>query len=119
MLADPQVNRAVIASLGAPSGDSGQVSARSRALWATAIGLGNGFATETADLARAVLPDHLAIAFRGVLSFWTAGEISDIELEGRARAASAALLLGVVDLGRWATISQHLEASRVGGSQVR
>jgi AcrR family transcriptional regulator len=96
MLADPQVNRAVIGSLGAPSDNPGQVRAQSRALWASAIGDGDGFAVEAIDLGRTVLPDHLAVAFRGVLSFWTAGEILDADLAVRARANAAALLLGFV-----------------------
>lgn len=94
MLGKPAVNRAVIGTLGAASGEPGQVYARSRALWTQAIGTGCGFDPGLADLARTMLPDQLAVTFRGVLSFWTAGEIGDAELASRARAAAAALLLG-------------------------
>ncbi|MCW6510378.1 TetR/AcrR family transcriptional regulator [Lichenifustis flavocetrariae] len=97
MLAEPQVNRAIIGTLGAPGGEPGQVYARSRALWTQALGDGNGLNPELIDLARSVLPDQLAVAFRGVLSFWTAGEVSDAELAARTRTAAAASLLGFVD----------------------
>lgn len=96
MLEDPKVSRAVIGSLGAPSDTPGQVRLQSRTLWADAIGAAEGFAPSRAELGRTVLPDHLAMAFRGVLSFWTAGEIADSELPSRARAVATALLLGFV-----------------------
>jgi AcrR family transcriptional regulator len=97
MLDRPAINRAVMGALGAPSSGSGGVWALSRALWAEALGDGEGLAPRTAALARNTLPDHLALTFRGVLSFWTAGEIADRDLGVRAHAAAAALLLGFVD----------------------
>jgi len=39
---------------------------------------------------------QLAMAFRGVLSFWTAGEIPDRLFKKCARAAAATVLLGFV-----------------------
>lgn len=100
MLAEPEVNRAVIGTLGAPGGAPGQAHAQSRALWARALGRCDGFRPELVDLARSALPDQLAVAFRGVLSFWTAGEIPDAGLAPRARAAAAAALLGFVEVAR-------------------
>ena len=100
MLAEPKVNRSIIATLGAPGGEPAQVYAQSRALWARAVRDGDGLDLELVTLARSVLPDQLAVAFRGVLSFWTAGEVGDAELATRARAAAAALLLGFVDARR-------------------
>lgn len=97
MLDSPAVNRAVMAALGAASSEPGSVWALSRALWAEALGDGEGLATRTTALARNTLPDQLALTFRGVLSFWTAGEIVDQELGVRAKAAAAALLLGFVE----------------------
>jgi hypothetical protein len=97
MLDSPAVNRAVMAALGAPSGESGGVWALSRALWAEALGHGEGLAPRMTVLARMTLPDQLALTFRGALSFWTAGEIVDQDLGARAKAAAAALLLGFVD----------------------
>lgn len=100
MLEEPQVNRAVIGTLGASSERPGRVLAQSRALWAEAIGEGEGFEPALVDVAQAVLPDQLAVAFRGVLSFWTAGEVSDDELVPRARVTGACVLLGFVNQGR-------------------
>jgi len=96
MLASPAVNRAVIGSLGAPGAEVGQALALSRALWTRAIGSGDGFDPDLADIAAATLPDQLALAFRGVLSFWTAGEIADDALTHDAVKAAASLLLGFV-----------------------
>jgi AcrR family transcriptional regulator len=96
MLASSDVNRAVMGAISAPNEDPGDVSSRSSALWAEALGAGEGLATTTRALALAVLPHQLAFAFRGVLSFWTAGELSDPLLRQRARAAAATVLLGFV-----------------------
>lgn len=97
MLEQPASNRGVMAALGAPSAESAGVWALSRALWAEALRGVEGLSPRTRALARDVLPSQLALAFRGVLSFWTAGEITDQGLSIRAQAAAAALLLGFVD----------------------
>jgi AcrR family transcriptional regulator len=94
MLAAPAVNRAVMGAIGAPSDAASDVSSHSGGFWAEALGSGAGLAAATHGLALAVLPDQLAAAFRGVLSFWTAGEVSDQLLVSRGRAAAAAVLLG-------------------------
>lgn len=100
MLASPAVNRAVIGTLGAPGGEEGRAYVLSRALWARAIAGGDGLEPGLVEIARQALPDQLALAFRGALSFWTAGEIASPALASRARAAAAALLLGFVAEGR-------------------
>lgn len=112
MLEEPAVNRAVIGTLGAAGGDPGDTHARSRALWAQAVGEGDGLAPETAALARRLLPDQLALAFRGALSFWTAGEIPDAALSRCARDAAATLLLGFAEPGRRAGILVGLDVPR-------
>jgi len=110
MLEKPTVNRAVMAGLGSPSGQPGVVWARSRALWAEAMGEGQGLAPGTAALAREALPGQLALNFRGVLSFWAAGEISDLDLPRRAAAGAAALLLGFVPESRRGSLERLLSA---------
>jgi hypothetical protein len=77
MLDAPAVNRAVMGAIGAPCDTPGDVLSRSGALWAEALGTGIGLAASTRSLALNVLPDQLAVGFRGVLSFWTAGELAD------------------------------------------
>lgn len=96
MLAAPAVNRAVMGAIGAPGDTHGDVSSRSGALWAEALGAGDGLADATRTLALGVLPGQLAVAFRGVLSFWTAGELDDPMLARRACTAAATVLLGFV-----------------------
>ncbi|WP_428031162.1 TetR/AcrR family transcriptional regulator [Ancylobacter sp.] len=94
MLETPMVSRAVMAAIGAPGEPPGDVSARSRAWWGEALGAGDDLPAATRPLALEALPRHLAVAFRGVLSFWTAGELADALLGRQARAAAAAVLLG-------------------------
>ncbi|AHE54539.1 TetR/AcrR family transcriptional regulator [Sphingomonas sanxanigenens] len=91
------VNRAVMGAIGAPCIDAGDAHRRSSAYWAAALGDGSGLAPDRRALGLSVLPDLLAIAFRGALSFWTAGEIDDDGLMRKAQAAAAGLLLGFVD----------------------
>jgi len=94
------INRAVMGAISAPGVEPGDIRERSRALWAAALGNGAGLATEHEELGRSILPDQLAIAFRGVLSFWTAGEIQDEDLHREALAAAATLLFGFVGNAR-------------------
>jgi AcrR family transcriptional regulator len=100
MMEKPQVNRAVMGAVGSPGAIPGDVRERSRALWADALGDTEGLASATRDLGRAVLPEQLATAFRGTLSFWTAGEIPDEDLHAQAIAAAATLLFGFVEDAR-------------------
>lgn len=117
MLAAPAVNRAVMAAIGSPSDEPSDVSSRSGALWAEALGDGKGLAPATRPLALALLPGQLAIAFRGALSFWTAGEIADAELPIRARSAAAALLLGFVEPRHRSALAAQLDAESVSNRQ--
>jgi len=94
MLTEPAVNRAVMGAISAPSDASGDVSPRSSAFGPRRPGSGVDSPTATRRLALAVLPDQLAVVFRGVVSFWTAGEVSDQMLRLCAGAAAATVLLG-------------------------
>ena len=96
MLAEPDVNRIVMAAIGGPSEEPGNVMQDSSALWAEALRDGEGLAVALGAPGLDRLPVQLAIAFRGVLSFWTAGEIPDQKLSAYARAAVATVLLGFV-----------------------
>jgi AcrR family transcriptional regulator len=93
MLEEPVVNRAVLGWLGAEGAPPGQVLIHSTALWASALGEGEGLAAARRAQALRRLPDQLAFAFRGVLSFWTAGELSDEVFALGAREMAGALLL--------------------------
>lgn len=92
MLAEPDVNRAVMGWIGTPGGAPGQAWARSTAFWAAALGAGEGLADPDRAQALDCLPRQLALAFRGALSFWTAGELSDAALGPDARAIATTLL---------------------------
>jgi hypothetical protein len=92
MLDEPIVNRAVMAWIGTGSPASGDVRSNSTALWAHALGDGTGLASLRRDEACRTLPAQLALAFRGALSFWTAGELADEELGPAARQIADTLL---------------------------
>jgi AcrR family transcriptional regulator len=112
MLEAQTVNRAVMGLIGAPSDDPGDVLSQSSALWALALGTGEGLAPSTRHLALALLPQQLALVFRGVLSFWTAGELGGGELIERARRAAAAALLGFVGRDERLALMAELDPSR-------
>ncbi len=97
MLEEPQINRAIIRSLGFPGAKPSEVSAQSRALWATAFGDGDGVDPALAKIAAERAPEQLAIGFRGCLSFWIADEITDAQLPEKARATALTVLLGFVE----------------------
>lgn len=92
MLEEPIVNRAVMAWIGTGSAASGEVRSNSTALWAHALGDGTGLPSLRRDEACRILPAQLALAFRGALSFWTAGELADEEIGPAARQIADTLL---------------------------
>ncbi|HEY0293162.1 MAG TPA: TetR/AcrR family transcriptional regulator [Hansschlegelia sp.] len=93
LLERPAVYKAVVGSLGMVSPAPSAVWAQSRELWALALGDLSGLAADR-DVAVGALAAQLAIGFRGCLSFWIAGEITDRDLAKAAAAASASVLLG-------------------------
>jgi AcrR family transcriptional regulator len=94
MLEEPRVNRAVMGWLGTAGPHAGQVMTHSTALWRQALGDGEGFTARRREQALRCLPEQLALAFRGVLSFWTAGELPDEALASSARDLAKTLLRG-------------------------
>jgi AcrR family transcriptional regulator len=97
MLEEPAVNRAVMGWIGTGGGTPGQAWARSNAFWTLALGKGEGIPDDRRELAMERLPKQLALAFRGTLSFWTAGELSDKALGPEANAIALTLLLSFTE----------------------
>lgn len=93
MLEEPAVNRAVMGWIGAGSPSPGDALTRSAALWSLALGDGAGLTERRRENAMRILPRQLAIAFRGALSFWTAGELEDSALGPASRDIAKSLLL--------------------------
>ena len=104
MLDEPRVNRAVIRSLGTPTATPGDVSGHSTALWSTAFGSAEGMDPALSAIAIRCVPEQLAIAFRGCLSFWIADEITDAQLPEKARLSAMTVLLGFVAPARRAQL---------------
>lgn len=96
MLEQPRVNRAMLGWISSESIERGQVLSHSTELWSMALGQGEGLLAERRAQALNTLPRQLAFAFRGVLSFWAAGELKDDALLPEARAMASLLLSGFV-----------------------
>lgn len=97
MLEEPEINRAVMGWIGTAGPSPGKVLAHSTSLWSLALGAGEGLTGAGREKALRCLPEQLAFAFRGVLSFWTASELRDDELGSRAREMAKTLLLGFAE----------------------
>jgi len=108
LLEQPGVYKAVVGSLGVVSPEPSVVRQRSSELWALALGDLSGLAGETAGLAGGMLAEQLAFSFRGCLSFWIAGELSDGELAQAFAAGAGALLLGFAEPRRRPHLLAHL-----------
>lgn len=93
MLEESRVNRAVMGWIGTAGPVHGDVLAQSTVLWALALGDGGELIAGRQKQAVRDLPRQLAFGFRGVLSFWTAGELPDEELAANARDIACSLLL--------------------------
>ena len=94
MLEQPAVNRAVMGWIGAEGPTPGDALQRSAGLWSLALADGEGLDPAEREQALERLPAQLAFGFRGVLSFWTAGELRDEDLASQARDVAQALLIG-------------------------
>jgi AcrR family transcriptional regulator len=92
MLDEPDVNRAVMGSIGTAGPARADALVRSTAFWALALGAKEGVAGPRRQPATD-LPQQLALAFRGALSFWSAGELPDEELSPAALAIADTLML--------------------------
>jgi AcrR family transcriptional regulator len=97
MLEKPVVNRVVMGWIGTSNPAPGEVLQRSKELWARALGEGDGLRVTLRERARSTLPEQLAFGFRGVLSFWTAGELSDVALTRSALDIAQTLMLRYAD----------------------
>lgn len=97
MLEEPEINRAVMGWIGTGGSSPGRVLAHSMTLWSLAVGSGQGLSAARRQEALRCLPEQLAFAFRGVLSFWTAGEVPDEALASKAREIAKTLLLGFAE----------------------
>lgn len=93
MLDEPDVNRAVMGSIGTAGPARADALARSTVFWALALGVAESDATPHGQC-ESDLPRQLALAFRGALSFWSAGELPDAELAPVALAIANTLMLG-------------------------
>jgi AcrR family transcriptional regulator len=97
MLEEPKVNRAVMGWIGTAGPIPGNALAHSTALWRLALGDGEGLIASRQEEALRELPRQLAFGFRGVLSFWTSGELADEALAASAQQVASTLLLGFTD----------------------
>jgi AcrR family transcriptional regulator len=97
MLEEPEINRAVMGWIGTAGPSPGKVLAHSTTLWSLALGAGEGLIAAGRQKALRCLPEQLAFAFRGVLSFWTAGELPDEALASNAREIAKTLLFGFAE----------------------
>jgi AcrR family transcriptional regulator len=96
MLEKPVVNRVVMGWISTSNPEPGEVLQRSKELWARALGECDGLRVDLRERASETLPQQLAFGFRGVLSFWTAGEISDASLTRCALDMAETLMLRYV-----------------------
>jgi AcrR family transcriptional regulator len=100
LLEEPAANRAMMGILGTWNGPPGAVSVASGALWSLALDDFEGLDTTLLPTARARLPGQLALVFRGCLSFWVSGEVTDTDLSETARAAAALCLAAFIEPAR-------------------
>ncbi len=110
LLEQPDVYKAVVGSLGVVSAVPSSVRPQSEKLWSLALGDFSGVAGEVSAIARAVLPEKLAFAFRGCLSFWIAGELRDCDLRDAVETTASTVLLGFVDPKRRVDLVERIEA---------
>lgn len=100
LLEKPDVSKAVVGSLGVVSPSPSAVRPQSEALWTLALDGDDSLALDLPPSIRAILPQQLAFTFRGCVSFWIAGELTDDMLGQAFQTGALAVLLGFVDSTR-------------------
>ena len=108
LLEQPEVYRAVVASVGAVQATPSAVRSNSESLWSLALGHAAGITPDLRPFALTRLPEQLAYLFRGCLSFWIAGELTDDALDDAFAAGVATLMLGLVEPARRPALLEHL-----------
>ena len=108
LLEKPDVSKAVVGSLGVAGPGPSAVRPQSEAIWSLALGDLSGLAPDMRALARGILPQQLAFTFRGCLSFWIAGELTDGMLAQAFQTGAATLLFGFADPERRAGIAAQM-----------
>lgn len=111
MLENSRVSRAVLASLSIAPACQSTVRMRSKKLWQDALGDFAGIQQDLLPLVQTALPDQLAFAYRGCLSFWIAEDLTDDTLLPATDAASALSMLGVVDAARRPMLLECIDRS--------
>ncbi len=109
LLEQPKVSKAVVGSLGLPGPTPSSVRPQSEAIWSLALGDLSGIARELRARARDVLPQQLAFTFRGCLSFWIAGELTDDDFMQAFETGASTLLLAFTSLGRRAYVVERVK----------
>lgn len=102
LLEKPDVSKAVVGSLGVASPSPSTVRLQSEALWSLALGDLTALSPNVPIPVRAVLPQQLAFNFRGCVSFWIAGELTDEMLEQAFQTGALTVLLGFANPARQA-----------------
>lgn len=110
LLEKPDVSKAVVGSLGVVNPTPSSVRPKSEGLWVQALGDCTGLDEATRALGRESLPQQLAFTFRGCVSFWIAGEVSDAMLPQAFRTGALTVLLGFADAARRDTMLLEISA---------
>lgn len=119
LLEKPAVHKALVGSLGVVNPAPGFVRQNSSALWSLALGGFAGIAVSMKEAAQAALAEQLAFNFRGCVSFWIAGELSDKELGSAFRIGACALLLGFAKEERRAYLIAQIKDLQIARSAGR
>jgi AcrR family transcriptional regulator len=97
LLERPDLSKAVVGSLGLAGPAPSAVRPQSEAIWSLALGDLTGIDGGVRARAEATLPQQLAFMFRGCVSFWIAGELSNDELPQAFDSGASTLLLAFAD----------------------
>ena len=118
LLDQPEIYRAVVASVGAVQPTPSAVRSDSESLWARAVGDAEGIVPELRAFAQTQLPEQIAYLFRGCLSFWIAGELLDDALNSAFAGGVATLMLGLVEPARRPALLQNLAGQNLAGQSL-
>ncbi|WP_219894288.1 TetR/AcrR family transcriptional regulator [Aquisediminimonas profunda] len=97
LMQQPRTYRTVVSALNQPHPEGPDMRHGAHKLWLQALGDFTGICSTRVEIARCILPDQLTISFRGILTLWVSGELTDFDLVPTMAAAIGGLFFGLAD----------------------
>jgi AcrR family transcriptional regulator len=100
------------ASVGIATQEQGELMRRASSLWKRALGDYDGLDTKWSAVAAEILPEHLAVFFRGAQLMWVVGDLSPEQFGAIVETGVASILAGFCGVEQKFELDRRISARR-------